>query len=655
LRYWNSLLARVCVFSVACFLSAVNAGAASYSIRSGGATPTVVAPGQTVAIKADFIVGQASTVATYFEIRNSQNVIVASQSYNNQSFSSGQLRSYTWNITVPSNPPEGTYRVHAGIFTADFSKNLQWVANSSGFAVATPTQTSTYAIGNGSAAPAAVAPGQAVAIRADFTAGQATVATYFEIRNASNVIVGSQSYNNQAFSSGQARPYTWNFTVPGDWEAGSYVVHAGIFAPDWSRNLQWVSGSSSFAVASAPTPTSGRQFYVDSNSGSDSNGGTSSSTPWRSLNKVNSSTFQPGDAINFQRGSVWTGNLQVRSSGTSSSPITYRAYGTGAAPQIANPGVTYGEAVSVTGSFNLIQDFLLSDAHAAGVMIRAGAVGNVIRTNEITRTGTGVMVSGQYNVMVGNYVHDLTMIVNDPAPWTDYGAVCFWLQASNNEVAYNRGINCRAPSYDFGHDGGFVEVWQTGDNSYIHHNYAENTNGFFELGSSGDGSAQNIRVAYNTIVNVTAEGAGTSVCFNTGTYNISVGTFRFENNTYVSTAGHPQAYRVFGCRSDLSMLVLRNNIFYSDLQIANNGNFTHTNNLYNMVSMVNGSGVGYGLGSGERIGDPLFVNLGAHDLRLQTGSPAIDAGVNLGYTVDFLGTPLAQGSSADIGAYELKR
>jgi hypothetical protein len=154
---------------------------------------------------------------------------------------------------------------------------------------------------------------------------------------------------------------------------------------------------------------------------------------------------------------------------------------------------------------------------------------------------------------------------------------------------------------------------------------------------------------------VTAEGAGTSVCFNTGTYNISVGTFRFENNTYVSTAGHPQAYRVFGCRSDLSMLVLRNNIFYSDLQIANNGNFTHTNNLYNMVSMVNGSGVGYGLGSGERIGDPLFVNLGAHDLRLQTGSPAIDAGVNLGYTVDFLGTPLAQGSSADIGAYELKR
>lgn len=630
------------------------ASAASYSIRNPSAAPASVAPGQTVAIKADFIVSQASTVATYFEIRDSRNVIVTSQSYNSQAFSSGQLRSYTWNFTVPSNWATGTYRVHAGIFTPDFSKNLQWVADSSAFAVAKPAPTPTYAIGNGVAAPTSVAPGQAIAIKADFTVGQAaTVATYFEIRDARNVIVSSQSYNSQAFSSGQVRSYTWNFTVPGNWGAGNYVVHAGIFAPDFSRNLQWVSGSSRFVVAS--TPTSGRQFYVDSNGGSDSNSGTSSSTPWRSLNKVNSTTFKAGDVINFRRGSVWTGNLQVRSSGTSASRITYRAYGSGAAPQITNPGVNYGNAIAVTGSYNLIQDFLLSDAHAAGVTINAGAVGNVVSANEITRTGTGVTVSGQYNLMTGNYVHDLTMIVNDSTPWTDYGAVCFWLQGNNNEVSYNRGINCRAPSYDFGHDGGFVEVWQNGDNSYIHHNYAENTNGFFELGSSGNGSAQNIRVAYNTIVNVTANGAGTSVCFNTGSYNIAVGTFRFENNTYVSTEGHPQAYRVFGCRSDLSMLVLRNNIFYSDLQIANNGNFTHSNNLYHMVSMVNGSGVGYSLGAGERTGDPLFANLGAHDLRPQAGSPAVDAGMNLGYTTDFLGTPLPQGPAPDIGAYERKR
>lgn len=511
-----------------------------------------------------------------------------------------------------------------------------------------------YAIRGGSATPGSVAPGQVVAIKAEFVVGRAsTVATYFEIRNSANAIVASKSYNSQVFSAGQVRSYTWNFTVPADTAAGTYRVHAGIFTTDFLTNLQWLNGSSSFAVTVAET--AGRQFYVDSDNGSDGNSGTSQSSPWRSLNKVNNTGFRAGDAINFKRGSTWSGGLQIKSSGTSDAPVTYRPYGSGNAPRISNPGVEYGNAVTVTGSHNVIQGFFLSDAHASGVMIKAGAVRNTVRNNEITRTGTGVMVSGQYNLMTGNHVHDLTMIVNDWTQWNDYGAVCFWLQAANNEVSYNRGINCRAPSHDFGHDGGFVEVWQNGDNAYIHHNYAENTNGFFELGSSGNGSAQNIRVAYNTIVNVTANGAGTSICFNTGSYDIKVGTFRFENNTYVSTEGHPQAYRVFGCRSDLSMLVLRNNIFYSDLQIANNGNFTRSNNLYYMVSMVNGSGVGYSLGTRERTGAPQFVNLGAQDLRLQAGSPAVDAGMHLGYAADFLGTALPQGSAPDLGAYELRK
>src|SRR4051794_2493591 len=57
--------------------------------------------------------------------------------------------------------------------------------------------------------------------------------------------------------------------------------------------------------------TAGRQFYVDSIAGSDSNAGTSSSAPWQSLNKVNNTTFAPGDVINFKRGSTWTGTTLV--------------------------------------------------------------------------------------------------------------------------------------------------------------------------------------------------------------------------------------------------------------------------------------------------------------------------------------------------------
>src|SRR5262249_41747924 len=160
----------------------------------------------------------------------------------------------------------------------------------------------------------------------------------------------------------------------------------------------------------------------------------------------------------------WSGNLQIKNSGTSSASITYQAYGTGnVGPQVKNPGVSYGHAVDVTGSYNVIRDFLITDAHEAGVMIKSGAAHNVISGNEITRAGTGVMISGQYNLATGNYVHDLTMIVNDSSPSNDYGAVCFWLQAPNNEISYNRGVNCRASSIDFGYDGGFVEVWTSGD------------------------------------------------------------------------------------------------------------------------------------------------------------------------------------------------
>jgi hypothetical protein len=410
-----------------------------------------------------------------------------------------------------------------------------------------------------------------------------------------------------------------------------------------------------FTPATAAAAPPGRQFYVDSLKGSDSsNAGTSSTSPWQSLTKVNGTPFQAGDVVNFKRGSTWSGTLVV-----SGSWVTYQAYGDAAeAPHIEGPGVNYGHAVEISGSNNVVQGFRITGAHEAGVIIKAGAHDNLVQHNEITNTGTGVMIRGQYNRAAYNHVHDLRMIVNDKRRNTDYGAVCFWLEAANNEIDHNTGIECKAESSDFGYDGGFVEVWKNGSNSKIHHNYAENTNGFFELGAGdGSGSAHDIVVAYNVIVNVTGPGSGTSVCFNTGRYNIDVTNFRFDNNTFVSTEGTPDAYRVFGCGKDLSHVTLRNNIFYSDIQIANTGNFTHTNNLYyNMVNMKSGFGVGYVLDETETLGDPLFAKPGFH---LGTGSPAINLGTDLGYlpdadlfALDFAGTTVPQCGKPDAGAYE---
>ena len=75
-------------------------------------------------------------------------------------------------------------------------------------------------------------------------------------------------------------------------------------------------------------------YYVDATGGSDANSGLSTATAWKTINKVNTSTFAAGDQILFKRGEVWREGLVPPSSGTSGSPIVFDAYGTGEAPTI---------------------------------------------------------------------------------------------------------------------------------------------------------------------------------------------------------------------------------------------------------------------------------------------------------------------------------
>ncbi len=52
------------------------------------------------------------------------------------------------------------------------------------------------------------------------------------------------------------------------------------------------------------------------------------------------------------------------------------------------------------------------------------------------------------------------------------------------------------------------------------------------------------------------------------------------------------------------------------------------------------------------IADPLFIALQNRDLHLQAGSPAVDAGVNVGQSLDFDNKPVPGGKAPDIGAFE---
>jgi hypothetical protein len=74
----------------------------------------------------------------------------------------------------------------------------------------------------------------------------------------------------------------------------------------------------------------GTTYYV-SPSGNDNDAGTSPSTAWATTDKVNSTTFSPGDSILFEGGETFSGGLVFTESGTAANPIIIGSYGSGRA------------------------------------------------------------------------------------------------------------------------------------------------------------------------------------------------------------------------------------------------------------------------------------------------------------------------------------
>lgn len=106
----------------------------------------------------------------------------------------------------------------------------------------------------------------------------------------------------------------------------------------WRNSLKPIVALAALLLVSAPRLLSATTYYVDSRTGKDSNDGTSASHPWKTLDKVNSSRFEPGDRILFRAGSRWEGGLTFSSSGKAGSPIVVDRYGRGSLPRIDGDG-----------------------------------------------------------------------------------------------------------------------------------------------------------------------------------------------------------------------------------------------------------------------------------------------------------------------------
>ncbi|MCL5125778.1 MAG: right-handed parallel beta-helix repeat-containing protein [Deltaproteobacteria bacterium] len=400
-------------------------------------------------------------------------------------------------------------------------------------------------------------------------------------------------------------------------------------------------------IAAEPCP--GRCYYVDSAGGSDSNPGTSGDQAWQTLAPVHAHRFLPGDIVRLKRGSRWYGGLVIDDSGEEGNPITFTSYGEGESPVILNPGDmdSWTRVVVIKADWIVLDGLKVMDSHDAGIFISPGSDHNIIRNIEATDVGFGVVIKGQKNLITNSYIHDLHIVRSTPAENDDFGAVGIVIADSYNEVANNRIINCIAPSLDYGVDGGAVEWWSYADNNYVHHNWTINNNGFLEVGG---GSARDNLVSYNVSIN----NRRFSTLHLDGKFSSIVTNFRIENNTIVEMNTDKEWGWVvfnFGGDPDSKTFIVRNNVISVQKlkAVSNKNTFTHDHNLYQLGY---GTKVGFVLGPGEMIDDPLFVNPLSLDFHLQPLSPAINAGISLGYTVDFENRPVPVDGAPDLSAFE---
>jgi hypothetical protein len=412
---------------------------------------------------------------------------------------------------------------------------------------------------------------------------------------------------------------------------------------------------------------SAREYHLDSSGKTGGDG--SIHRPWRSLESLSNVVLQPGDKVLFARGSRFVGAMAVKQSGTVAAPILISNYGSGKLPKFTNPDSVRGNAIYVDRSHVIVDGLFFencpgnpvaTDIHFLGaVFLSTNATHCTVRNCEMARTPIGITVYGEHNLVTENYIHD------DNAPiQPHWGPIGIVICGSHNEVSYNRIVNYAAPSAEYGHDGGAIEINDRSlpkEDILVHHNLSLRNQGFIEF--VGRVKQDNFQIHHNVCMDYQSFIGLTGPCTN----------FRIENNTVVRTLAHPRDdsedvvfWSYFGGNTNINLL---NNIFVYDCRriepVFSRGDFRHGYNLFYRTDETSIRkqpsptayerkylGGGAQLRQGDKIGNPLFANLAHYDFRLKAGSPAIGAGTNLGYTVDFGGHRIPTNEAPDMGAFQ---
>lgn len=417
--------------------------------------------------------------------------------------------------------------------------------------------------------------------------------------------------------------------------------------------------------------SSGTTYYVDPD-GSDTNDGLAPERAWRTVAKVNGTTFVPGDRVLFQGGGVWREMLEPRGSGSADAPITFGAYGEGRPVLDGQSASGYAGIVVGARQYLVFRDFEVRNRSSGnliylagasrilfdGVYVHAAATGFHVTPSapasditilnsriENTHTGTGGI---GINVTAGSTrwtVKRTTISRAGDSCIIDTGSNSLYEEISVRDCGFStmpvgtHGLYLKGP----GHTLLNSEVWNTRDSCVsvrfpgirVQGNHLHGC----EVGVSwfeGTGGAGEVVVTRNTIWNA-----------HTGIYvdGSTTQTFRFSHNTIVGLrAGGEQNSRGIWVHP-VPGLFIENNLVTGavDVPLHVKGNVStyveRANVFHSSIAARFHWGAGftsyeeYRTASGQSTGsttvDPQLVRLSLEnpDFRLQPSSPVLGMGV----------------------------
>jgi hypothetical protein len=234
----------------------------------------------------------------------------------------------------------------------------------------------------------------------------------------------------------------------------------------------------------------------------------------------------------------------------------------------------------------------------------------LIRCEVKNSSGQGILITqfADFNEFIDLNVYDNSLTKYDHG---------LYISTSNNLVEgvtihHNSGYGVHINSYP----GQRADYNIVRNNKIFDNGWAQGGAGI--ILSSGDGNA-----AYNNLI--WGNGAGIKVAY------LNPSSTTVCNNTIYANS----TYGIY-VHTDSVNAVIKNNLFYA-----------------NGLPEVQSYGVGSVLDHNLVGIDPQFVNATVSNFRLQSGSPAIDAGTTISIvTTDIVDTPRSQGTAYDIGAFE---